>query len=630
MASVHANPVVDSSVRQQDYNPRRDTKAPQPRDLEDDMSSIAASPRSMGTMDGEAGNGDIDSDVEEILPPPAYTPETTITYPTSSNAGQYGTMQNPEWVVDQSPIGEGDEETSMLVVRPGGQSYYVQRRRKGPTRRCCACCGFCCTPGVAKAIILAAAILLLVAGVVHEIKSSLSSDDKHKPLPGSSDPDDAIIPWPVCPDNLQPSHTRELSVDFSNLDSFHLEEGYFRQPPSHHFEGRHQIHGKVHVVSEPIQSTDVVAEISVASSEEAVAQAVEVVRVGEELRIDVADIFDIEPRDAYQTCTVINIVLRVAADLDRSSLSTFALAATHLSLELGKNLELPIRDNLALETVSGSIANSAQVVTTSPRTNVQTMSGAIIGTWPLRDNLQLDTLSGKIDIHYCPRPASDAVAFKDLPIANLTLTTVSGHILASPLAACLSGPNEADPASWPARRYSTAVQSTSGSIKGRFPIGEGASFSSGSGAQNLDIMPVAWLNDGRAALQHDEYLTHLETATISGGSWVRVYNSPNDSTLGDTLFNATRSSHKSMSGRMSISYPKQWAGTLEATSMSGKQKIQGDGLEIVERRHGWGTNHVKAVKRTGEAHGDSKSVIGGSTADIDTVSGSLDFSLWET
>lgn len=71
---------------------------------------------------------------------------------------------------------------------------------------------------------------------------------------------------------------------------------------------------------------------------------------------------------------------------------------------------------------------------------------------------------------------------------------------------------------------------------------------------------------------------------------------------------------------MTIVYPGEWEGVVEAETSAGSLRLSGEGLEIVESRGGWGPNlYEKAIK------GDDWERK--STVDVSTSAGSCLFAL---
>jgi len=78
--------------------------------------------------------------------------------------------------------------------------------------------------------------------------------------------------------------------------------------------------------------------------------------------------------------------------------------------------------------------------------------------------------------------------------------------------------------------------------------------------------------------------------------------------------------HHSSAGSMTLKYPQEWEGVVEADTLAGSLRLSGEGLEIVDSRGGLGPNrYEKGVKGD---DWESKS-----TVDVSTSAGSCSFDL---
>jgi len=83
---------------------------------------------------------------------------------------------------------------------------------------------------------------------------------------------------------------------------------------------------------------------------------------------------------------------------------------------------------------------------------------------------------------------------------------------------------------------------------------------------------------------------------------------------GDLGGKAITSRHKTISGRASMNWPRDWEGSIRAKSISGSVGISGEGVRIIRRDGGYVGSYVEAVK------GDARK--GG--MEVETTSGSVD------
>lgn len=179
-----------SSARQQFSRDVKHQSGPSADD-EDPLSSVPASPASMGTIDDEFDpqNRDV---VDDSLPPP-YTPTATVSTPTQSSMNY---TEHPQAISDYGsipPQSRGsavpfqarqmtpeDVETSRLLPhQPSFQApttwrnqLYMRRRKR--MSLCFACCK-CCT-SIFIVLLTVVSILLLVAWIIYSaVKPSSDS-----------------------------------------------------------------------------------------------------------------------------------------------------------------------------------------------------------------------------------------------------------------------------------------------------------------------------------------------------------------------------------------------------------------------------------------------------------------------
>lgn len=80
--------------------------------------------------------------------------------------------------------------------------------------------------------------------------------------------------------------------------------------------------------------------------------------------------------------------------------------------------------------------------------------------------------------------------------------------------------------------------------------------------------------------------------------------------------NGLVSTHKSSSGGLAVTYPQEWTGHIDGTSLSGALHLQGKELELLNENDTPGKNHVEAKKGNGA-----------STLSFDTTSGECEIKI---
>ncbi|CAD6443263.1 bf842521-8249-4920-9fac-3f9e8cb5f855 [Sclerotinia trifoliorum] len=271
----------------------------------------------------------------------------------------------------------------------------------------------------------------------------------------------------------------------------------------------------------------------------------------------------------------------------------------------------------------------------SRRIVVETVSGKIEGSYPLYDLLNLSSHSGAIEINVSPKPVLESAPAP----ATLDINTSSGRIK-------VSSPIKLPEATYP-REYITRLGSVSGTIRGDFFVGSTGTFKTTSSSIQLVVRPVL-----PATSDDDKTRNEFSTHSISGTTHVtlldpllilpptigNIHDGPLDSTPVDNYFTyapgiitlSTSSSiqpfksqlrtfystHRTTSGHIESYYPSSWVGNIKAKTISGRIKVEGKGIEIMESNDGWGHKWIKARKGV-ERENDGNSV------GFETVSGAI-------
>ncbi|KAJ8064140.1 hypothetical protein OCU04_007975 [Sclerotinia nivalis] len=327
-----------------------------------------------------------------------------------------------------------------------------------------------------------------------------------------------------------------------------------------------------------------------------------------------------------------------------------------LSIQLFDDTKIRVVKDTELRTVSGHIKfpkyttsstdlPSINAAEAQPQANfefdsrrivVETVSGKIEGTYPLYDLLNLSSHSGAIGVNVSPKPVLESAPAP----ATLDINTSSGRIE-------VSSPVNIPGATYP-REYITRLGSISGTIRGDFFVGSTGIFKTTSSSIQLVVRPVL-----PATSDDDKMRNEFSTHSISGTTHVtlldplfilpptigNIHDGPLDSTSVDNystyapgiitlstsssiqLFKSElrtfHSIHRTTSGRIESYYPSSWVGNIEAKTISGRIKVEGKGIEIVERNDGWGHKWIKArkgVERDDDGNSVGFETVGGAIA----------------
>ncbi|KAF2484198.1 hypothetical protein BDY17DRAFT_323067 [Neohortaea acidophila] len=205
----------------------------------------------------------------------------------------------------------------------------------------------------------------------------------------------------------------------------------------------------------------------------------------------------------------------------------------------------------------------------SRRTVIDSSSGSVEGAFALRDLLAIRTASGSMDVKIEPKPADKA---HPKP-ATYALRTSSGSITAA---------FNVYADDIPARHYEGVIETSSGSIKGGYILGDHLTIHTNSGNIGVSVLPYAAdlassrfetsSGSGRTELEFlSPYTDTLDTADVTDSS------KPKHRT---GIIDGLQSVHNTTSGSIQLEYPDEWEGEVDAWSSSGHVDIRGRDLKI--------------------------------------------------
>jgi hypothetical protein len=186
---------------------------------------------------------------------------------------------------------------------------------------------------------------------------------------------------------------------------------------------------------------------------------------------------------------------------------------------------------------------------------INTGTQALDDEFDLLDLLSIGSWSGSVNIGIQPQPVDEA---NPAP-AEVLIKSHSGSISVNFAAS--------DP---PEREYHVSISSHSGSIHGAILHGRRTSISSHSAEIDVQLTPYG----------AGDYGSTLSTTSSSGRQDI-ILLSPTKP-LG-MLIKEMSSVHSTASGNLVLRYPKDWEGTIEGHTKSGKIQVHGGDLEIMPR-----------------------------------------------
>ncbi|KAL8973100.1 MAG: hypothetical protein Q9183_000169 [Haloplaca sp. 2 TL-2023] len=276
-------------------------------------------------------------------------------------------------------------------------------------------------------------------------------------------------------------------------------------------------------------------------------------------------------------------------------LSAFSIHTDSLSVIFHENIPLLPRCPITISAPQTSVNLQSSHQTFSSlkidarASSIDSSSGSVSGDFTLRDTLSIHTLSGSININLALEPSSDGYG-NDGP-ASLDLGTTSGSIQ-------VTTTTIAFPSKIPNRKYDTSIRTNSGSIRATIVHNYNGILHSDSSSVHASLYP-----HGDASHRSD-----LSTSAHSGSTEVTVY--PSLSASASAPLRNFYASYSGISGSIRVTYPAQWEGTVEGSTVSGHIGVQWPGLKTVDEGGGWGSKSFKGVKGTGNGALTFKAVSG--------------------
>ena len=155
-------------------------------------------------------------------------------------------------------------------------------------------------------------------------------------------------------------------------------------------------------------------------------------------------------------------------------------------------------------------------------------------------------------------------------------------------------------------RDSTRAETQSSAISGSYLLGVLSSFKTVSGSIKTQILPY----------DATEPLSSLQTESRSGSTTITVLEPYRNATKPMT---SLHSYHRTSagSGSITVTYPKQWSGTIDAETLTGGITLHGKDVVVdVDSHYSTMVRHVLAHKGGGDSRLDLRSSSGSMTLRI--------------
>ena len=282
------------------------------------------------------------------------------------------------------------------------------------------------------------------------------------------------------------------------------------------------------------------------------------------------------------THTIVTVYVSVGTPIN-----LIEVTATSFPVTFHNDLSL-VADRLSVSTTSGDIAFPTELGNTSAL-NVRSIivdstSGTITGSYRLLDLLKVTSHSGSIaiDIEPCE------VAVEDPKPAQLILHTLSGSITAR-TPAMFRAFTEEGKSTVPPRDYRSAVSTSSGSIHVGLIHGSKTSVGCNSGRIDATLAPYGFLK-ARSDIDVSSHSGSIDTTVL-----------PSLSDPGEPM-RYLWSSYRYTSGSLRMTYPSDWEGKIEGSTISGSITVEWPGVKVLEGGDsGVGFRRLRAIKGKGDA-----------------------------
>ena len=281
-------------------------------------------------------------------------------------------------------------------------------------------------------------------------------------------------------------------------------------------------------------------------------------------------------------CLGLSLVIYMAAGV---KLSTLNVVATHLGMQIHHGVDFSITNSTHISLTKGTLDAASF---NSRETYLKTISGSISGMYSLLDLVSVTSKSGSVNIDIEPKPASAETSQAAIFMVDAVSSSVRTDFKRKHI---------------PDRDYQVYINTTVGSVDGRFIHGSRTEINSVAGFVNADLLPY----------KSGDYASMIATHTDSGQTSVTLrtpYKAKNVAMTG------LLSVHSTVSGELDLTYPPEWVGHVNGTSMSGALRLQGADLELLGENEEPGKNHVEAQKGSG-----------GGRMEFDTVSGQCEIKI---
>ncbi|ORY12524.1 hypothetical protein BCR34DRAFT_587152 [Clohesyomyces aquaticus] len=280
---------------------------------------------------------------------------------------------------------------------------------------------------------------------------------------------------------------------------------------------------------------------------------------------------------AGTACLGMSLVIYMASG---AKLENFDVSSVHLGMQIHAGVDFSVTNSTTISLTTGTLDAPPF---DSRETRLKTISGSISGKYSLLDLLSIDTKSGSVNIAVAPKEAvnggSESAVFRASSLSGTIRTDFERKNI-------------------PDRDFQVAVDTKVGSIEGSFIHGSKTTITSVAGSIIATLYPF----------EAGAYENTIETSTHSGETKLKI-GAPLVNP--GSVMNKLTSSHKTISGAMDLTYPQEWEGHLEGSTLNGSLHLEGRDLELVKKGEGVpGGSTIEAKKGKGGSKMTFNSISG--------------------
>jgi hypothetical protein len=255
------------------------------------------------------------------------------------------------------------------------------------------------------------------------------------------------------------------------------------------------------------------------------------------------------------------------------------IASLHMGMQIHNGVDFSVTKSTHVSLTKGTLDAAAF---NSRETHLKTISGSISGLYSLHDLITVTSKSGSVNIEVEPMVATASSS----PSAIFKVDAHSSSVR-----------TDFKRKRIPERDYQVYINTTVGSVDATLIHGSRTEINSVAGFVNADLLPY----------KSGNYASMINTNTQSGQTKVTLrtpYKAKNMPMTGLT------SIHQTTSGELDVTYPQEWIGHVNGTSLNGALHLEGEDLVLLGENDEPQNNHVEAKKG-----------VNGGSMDFNTVSG---------